>query len=91
VVAFGVAAMAAVLGVVLVIIGMAIRPPNLAATPTEATTATTTDTVPLRRFAGTNSGSPTGASRGAACLNPQDGNPAVDPAWPPNAHPTHSG
>jgi hypothetical protein len=42
VVAFGVAAMAAVLGVVLVIIGMAIRPPNLAAAPTEATTATTT-------------------------------------------------
>ena len=42
VVAFGVAAMAAVLGVLLVIIGMAIRPPNLAAAPTEATSATTT-------------------------------------------------
>jgi hypothetical protein len=41
VVAFGVAAMAAVLGVLLVIIGMAIRPPNLAATPAQAATATT--------------------------------------------------
>jgi hypothetical protein len=45
VVAFGVAAMAAVLGVVLVIIGMAIRPPKpAAATSPEATTASTTPT-----------------------------------------------
>ena len=45
VVAFGVAAMAAVLGVLLVIIGMAIRPPKPAvATSQEATTASTTPT-----------------------------------------------
>ncbi len=43
VVAFGVAAMAAVLGVLLVIIGMAIRPPtSSAAAPTETAGASTT-------------------------------------------------